>query len=534
MDEQVAAPGRHTTIDPRLEARLSRLGRAFRWLAVGYTLLGVLGLLLPAARDIPPGPAGVRDLTTGAGIGLAVLALGSLLAGDTNHILGSNVIWRRIGLGLALAAGALGLVTMITFIVDRTDIWGDRLETPAFSVGVILTVLGIAVPFSVDRSESKVIASQVGALLVFSLTAIIGLGYGYGDPSIGRLFVEPAISFQATLSGALIATGVLLVRPGSGLLSVASSPGAGGKVLRRFGPVVLLTPALLLVVVEGVSFADRVDAVALVSVGLGLFLLILLSVFVRALDQTAIEASDLAARADRASIGLEQEAPVVNRVSDLQHIVSVEGDDEWEVATRYRPGRGSVAGDASIVRRISSDRLGAALVDVTGHGAEPALLALRLRDLLIQSLMIGLTPAQALASVAWSAPGDVFASAVVVTISRSSGEGLISSAGHPPAVRVGTQEAFLLDSMGPLLYVEPEFEYADQPFELNPGDELVLFSDGIGDVQRIEDGRTEPEKLSDLLLAEGGTATRTAELVLGFADPEPSDDQSVVVIRRLA
>jgi len=64
------------------------------------------------------------------------------------------------------------------------------------------------------------------------------------------------------------------------------------------------------------------------------------------------------------------------------------------------------------------------------------------------------------------------------------------------------------------------------------GDTLVAFSDGIADVQRTVNARTEPELLADLLLSEGGVATRTADLVLGFADPEPADDQTVVVLRR--
>ena len=61
---------------------------------------------------------------------------------------------------------------------------------------------------------------------------------------------------------------------------------------------------------------------------------------------------------------------------------------------------------------------------------------------------------------------------------------------------------------------------------------LVAFSDGVADVQVERYGKTEPEMLADMLLAEGGQATRTADLVLGFARPQPRDDQTVVVIRR--
>jgi serine phosphatase RsbU (regulator of sigma subunit) len=83
-----------------------------------------------------------------------------------------------------------------------------------------------------------------------------------------------------------------------------------------------------------------------------------------------------------------------------------------------------------------------------------------------------------------------------------------------------------------LLYLEHSTLYEEHVFVLGEGDTLVAFSDGIADVQRTVNGRTEPEMLADLLLAEGGQAARTADLVLGFADPEPKDDQTVVVLRR--
>jgi serine phosphatase RsbU (regulator of sigma subunit) len=61
---------------------------------------------------------------------------------------------------------------------------------------------------------------------------------------------------------------------------------------------------------------------------------------------------------------------------------------------------------------------------------------------------------------------------------------------------------------------------------------MVLYSDGVADVQVANGGRTEPELLADLLLAEGGVASRTADLVLGFGKSHPTDDQTVLVVRR--
>lgn len=533
MAEQVSAPGPTTTVDPRVEASLTATGRVIRWLATGYALLGLIGLIIPDLRGFPPGPPLIRDLTSASGISLAVLTLGALLAGDVTYSSRSAVVLRRLGLVLAVGTAAFGTLIMAVFLANRTDVWGHFAEVPAFSVGVILLILGMSVPFSVSRSDSRVVVGQVGALLVFSITAVIFLGYMYGDPSVGRLFLRPEISFQASLTSVLAAVGVLLMRPASGLLSVASSPGAGGRLLRRMGPVVLFTPALLLFVTENVPSTQRIDVLAFVSVGLGLFLLILLTVFVQALDATAIEAATNAAQAERARIGLQQEAPVVTRMSEMLHTVEIEGVEGWEVATRYRPGRGSVAGDASSVRRLPDGSIGAVLVDLTGHGALPAVWAIRVRDLLLHSLISGHSPAESMRMVDWSAPGDTLASAVVATVDPETGEVSVCSAGHPPLVVVGTQEVDLKRPTGPLLYLSPDPVYEEVHFDMSPGHTIVAFSDGIADVQVTKNGQTEPEMLADMLLAEGGNAARTADLVLGFADPEPSDDQTVVVIRRM-
>ncbi|HEX6287292.1 MAG TPA: PP2C family protein-serine/threonine phosphatase [Acidimicrobiia bacterium] len=530
MADQVAAPGPMTTVDPKVERRLASAGRMFRWLAVVVAVIAMLGLVYLPLADVPPGPELLRETPRGSAIALGVLSFGALIAGGTSTTV--NVAWRRLGLVMCLGAAGFGVFIIYAFLAGLTDIWGPGVAIPAFSVGVILVVLGVAVPLNVSRVDWHVIAGQACALLVFSLTMSIFLGYAYGDPSVGRLFLQPPISFQASVISVLLAVGIFLMRPAAGLLSTASSPGAGGRLLRWFGPLVLLTPGLILLITEFVPPTERVDVVAFISVGFGLLLLILLSLFVRALDQTAIEAATAAAQAERARTGLKQEAPVVSGMTEMLHLVDLDDVEGWDVATRYRPGSGAVAGDTSAVQILPDGSVGAVLVDLTGHGADPAVWAIRIRDLLVQSLIAGAAPTQALGMVGWAVPEDLLASAIVIKLDPETGWVLLSSAGHPPAIVVSEQEAVMKSPTGPLLYLEHASLYEEHEFELGVGDTLVAFSDGIADVQRTVNARTEPELLADLLLSEGGVATRTADLVLGFADPEPADDQTVVVLRR--
>ncbi len=529
---EVEAPGPFTSIDPALERRLSLIGQTIRWLAAIYAVV----VLWNAAFDwfdLPDGPLTVRNITPSGAVALVALAFAALLGGDNFRAVRGSVALRRAGLVMSWLTAAFGLFVMLTFIFNLMWPWWETVnEMPAFAVGLNMFMLGVAVPLSVSRIEVRVIAGQVATLLVFSLTAMIFIGYAFGTPSVGRLFLRPEISFQAALGAILVALGVVLIRPGSGLLSISASPSRGGALIRRLGPVVLFAPAVLLFLVEELPTASRINGLAVVAVTLGFLLLVLLGVLARIVDVTALEASSAQARATRAQAGLQQEAPIVARLSENFHLVELEDLDGWEVATRFRPGEGSVGGDASVVRLLPHGRVGIVLVDVTGHGALPALRAIRTRDLLIHALALGHSSAEALGSLKFSLGSEVLASAAVLCLEPESGHVAFAAAGHPPMIHIATQAADLLGPTGPLLFVDEKAEYEQLELELSAGDTVVLYSDGVADVQVLSSGRTEPEQLADALLAEGGVASRTADLVLGFGEGDPSDDQSVVVLRR--
>ena len=183
MAEQVAAPGPNTSVDPRVERSLTKIGHVIRWLAVGYAGLSLIGILIPRLGELNPGPSLIRDIAPAAALPLTMLTLGALLAGDIDVSNSWAGPIRSVGILLAGLMGLFGTFIMVVFFANRTDIWGDIVQVPAFSVGVILLVLGVSIPLSVSRIESRVVAGQVGSLLVFSITAVIFVGYMYGDPS---------------------------------------------------------------------------------------------------------------------------------------------------------------------------------------------------------------------------------------------------------------------------------------------------------------------------------------------------------------
>lgn len=531
----IQSPGPEMRIDPARERRLVTIGRVFRWLAVFYSLI-ILGDRAFGwfGQSLPEGPPTVRPIAPSEAVSLAVLAIGAMLGSDLRRTADESSSPWRIGLALCWVAAGFGLFLVLTFVLNLTwPWWEDISEMPAFTIGVNLLALGVAVPFSLSRRDARVIAGQVSALLVFSLTSVIFLGYALGEPSVGRLFLRPEISFQAAAGALLIAVGVILVRPGAGLLSIAASPSTGGQLIRWMGPIVLLAPAILLFIVESFPTNDRIDALAFVAVTLGFLLLVLLGILARVVDVTAIEAATAQAQAIRAKVGLDQEAPLVASLSQRFHTSDIADVDGWEVATRYRPGEGQVVGDASAVVNIPGGLIGVILVDVTGHGVPPAIRSIRIRDLLHHSLVLGVGPAEALEQARWVINEKELATAVVFTLDPASGRLTYASAGHPPLLHVGATNVELHPPTGPILFLSTDDRYEEVEMKMAPGDGVVIFSDGVADIQAEANGRTEPEQIADLLLRERGSAPRAADLVLGFGDDHPTDDQTVVVIRRV-
>ncbi|MEA2715725.1 MAG: phosphoserine phosphatase RsbU/P [Actinomycetota bacterium] len=107
--------------------------------------------------------------------------------------------------------------------------------------------------------------------------------------------------------------------------------------------------------------------------------------------------------------------------------------------------------------------------------------------------------------------------------------------GHPPPliVRAGG-EIEPIGSDGGLIGLFPEIRLWEETAQLNPGDSLVFYTDGVTEANR---GREQfgDERMEELLRSWAGmTATEIAEnleaAVIDFGGPEPRDDVAVLVL----
>ncbi|MEO7443264.1 MAG: CHASE3 domain-containing protein, partial [Acidimicrobiales bacterium] len=151
---------------------------------------------------------------------------------------------------------------------------------------------------------------------------------------------------------------------------------------------------------------------------------------VEAMRRRILDEVDLAARAQSS---LVERGMIVLTLRDELAPDAIELPASVTVATRFRPAETFVAGDWYDIRRRGEHGLVFVLADVSGHGPEAAIFALKTKQLVAIALDLGLGPA---AIWAWVAErlgdrGPQFLTGVIGVLDVSGGRLTYASAGHP-------------------------------------------------------------------------------------------------------
>ena len=216
------------------------------------------------------------------------------------------------------------------------------------------------------------------------------------------------------------------------------------------------------------------------------------------------------------------------------------------VAAQLEPAR-SVGGDLYDLFMVDEQRLFFAVGDVSGKGI-PASLFMALSKSLCKSVVMRargtvsdrLTIANA--EIARENPEMLFVTVAAGLLDTVSGELDLCIAGHdaPWLLREGEPPRELETIGGPPLCVMDDFEYPTETFQLEPGDTLLLSTDGITEAMDPAESLYGRERLESLLASMGAAASAqelvdavTADVVR-FADgAEPYDDITVLVLSYL-
>ncbi len=183
-------------------------------------------------------------------------------------------------------------------------------------------------------------------------------------------------------------------------------------------------------------------------------------------------------------------AAVVARTLLAPPLPTIDGMDLGAVYRAAGARGASVGGDFYDVFSVGPGRWGIVIGDVLGRGPEAATLTALTRYTIRTAARLGLGPAAVLGAVnqAIHAEGDPerFCTAVFGLLSFAE-DGIsltYANGGHPPVllVRHGAVEA--LPTTGGLLGAFPDTALAERTVRLDPGDLVVLHTDGVSEVRR--------------------------------------------------
>src|SRR5580700_3922900 len=210
----------------------------------------------------------------------------------------------------------------------------------------------------------------------------------------------------------------------------------------------------------------------------------------------------------------------------------------WETSYHFAPV-GAVSGDYCDL--IPSDgRLLFLLGDVSGKGVAASMLMAQLhalfRSLTGMALPLGQIVTQVNRVFCESALAGQYAT-LVCGQAKPTGEVEIHNAGHWPAIVVGRGGVLRVESTGLPLGMFHDSEFSATRVQLEPGDTLFLYTDGLSEA-RHEDDEYGVERVLTLVRQQAGR--QPAELISACLDDlrvftkgeQPFDDLTLLAIRR--
>ena len=220
----------------------------------------------------------------------------------------------------------------------------------------------------------------------------------------------------------------------------------------------------------------------------------------------------------------------------------------WEFAAVYQAAR-QVGGDFYDFIPLSDDQtqLGLVIADVADKGV-PAALFMALSRTVIRGLAIryGCRPAEVLRQtnmhILRESKADLFLSACYACLDTQRGSMAFANAGHNPPLwlRAATGEVRRLKAPGMVLGVIDSIRLEQRRAEIEPGDVLVFYTDGVSEAHDADFNEFGAARLEEALQANrdksaGEIADAIVQAVSAFTGDVPQfDDFTMFVVRRVA
>ncbi len=264
-----------------------------------------------------------------------------------------------------------------------------------------------------------------------------------------------------------------------------------------------------------------------------------LNLFARSLQQM-----ELSTRVDALNAKLHSEIAKIGRVQRSLLPSSVPCVECLEVAMSYEPcdAAGGDYYDYQLFGDEKNRRVGFVIADVSGHGPAAAVVMAMMRTILNTFRMFGADPANVVPDVNRLLRDGLvegtFVTAFFVVIDPRTGQASYANAGHnPPRLRRadGTIESIDHDSSYPL-GVTDEMESRGHEFTMQPGDTLLLYTDGITEAMNFDDNLFGVSRLDAAVARSNGASQDVIdEVIMAVQSHEAgrprTDDQCLLAVR---
>jgi phosphoserine phosphatase RsbU/P len=206
----------------------------------------------------------------------------------------------------------------------------------------------------------------------------------------------------------------------------------------------------------------------------------------------------------------------------------------FRVASRYVP-MNSVAGDFYDFIVADDRQAGMLIADVSGHGVPAALIASMVKLAANSQRANAADPARLLAGMNAALCGNTqeqFVTASYVHLDSISGCLQYSSAGHPPMLLLRRRKVFEVLENGLVLGLFTHATYTNTVRQIEPGDRLLLYTDGLIEAQNVGGDSFGQDALSALLqqTAELAPAAASNRIISSVQEWSASQDDDLTVL----
>ena len=240
----------------------------------------------------------------------------------------------------------------------------------------------------------------------------------------------------------------------------------------------------------------------------------------------------------------EREVALARRIQEALLPAEMPSLPGYRVYGANTPSLG-VSGDYfQVVGRPQAEECVVLLADVSGKGIAASLITAYLDALCCCILDSGLSPGESFKDISrrlhLRTPTDRFATSFLGFLDLPTGGLRFASAGHDPAILLRKDgEVEWLERTGIPLGLFPDMDYETSEVCLEPGDTLVLYSDGLTEAANPEEEEFGRERLAEVCRENRSQPPETIAASIdaaleAFVEGEPYlDDRTVVILSRL-